>query len=259
MPTFISTDTNPAVVGENTDNGIGVLGTSVQNDAVHGNTSSPNAAGVSGFNTKTDAPAGPGVLGVSVMGVGVHGHSSSSAGVVGDSDAFDGIEGTTRSNIAAGVSGHNDNGNGVLGDSKTGRGVFGNSVSGDAVFGNATSGRGVVGQSNSQAGVVGVSQTFDGVYGISDNPAAAGVSGHNPGGLAGFFEGNVTVTGLLNGAAIGPELVQRVSSLEQQVHSLTTRVASLEATQRGDEQTVAVLQLAVERIIGALNALGISV
>ena len=91
MPTFTSTDTNPAVVGQNTDNGIGVLGTSVQNDAVHGNTSSSNAAGVSGFNTKTDAPAGPGVLGVSVMGVGVHGHSSSSAGIVGDSDAFDGV------------------------------------------------------------------------------------------------------------------------------------------------------------------------
>ena len=238
MPTFTSTDTNPAVVGQNTDNGIGVLGTSVQNDAVHGNTSSSNAAGVSGFNTKTDAPAGPGVLGVSVMGVGVHGHSSSSAGIVGDSDAFDGVEGTTRSNIAAGVSGHNDNGNGVLGDSKTGRGVFGSSVAGDALFGNSTSGRGVVGQSISQAGVAGDSQMFDGGFFRTHNPNAAGVSGHNPGGLAGFFEGNVTVTGLLNGVAVGEGLIQQLGSLAQQVNSLLQDV---------------------QGIIGALNAAGISV
>jgi hypothetical protein len=33
------------------------------------------------------------------------------------------------------------------------------------------------------------------VFGVSHNPKAAGVSGHNPRGLAGFFEGNVVVTG----------------------------------------------------------------
>jgi hypothetical protein len=55
------------------------------------------------------------------------------------------------------------------------------------------------------------------VFGISHNPAAAGVSGvsgHNPGGLADFFEGDVTVTGKLNGVTIGA-LLQQLSSLEQ--------------------------------------------
>jgi len=33
------------------------------------------------------------------------------------------------------------------------------------------------------------------VFGISHDPQHAGISGHNPGGLAGFFDGNVTVTG----------------------------------------------------------------
>ena len=43
---------------------------------------------------------------------------------------------------------------------------------------------------------------MDGVWGISHNPQAAGVSGHNPNGLAGFFDGNVIVTGdlMLSGA-----------------------------------------------------------
>jgi hypothetical protein len=64
-------------------------------------------------------------------------------------------------------------------------------------------GRGVVGHSSSQAGVVGDSDQFDGVFCISRNPNAAGVSARilnpdgtvNKGGQAGFFDGNVTVTG----------------------------------------------------------------
>jgi hypothetical protein len=74
---------------------------------------------------------------------------------------------------------------------------------GDAVVGNSGSGRGLVGVSNSQAGVVGDSQTFDGVFGVSHTATAAGVSGRNlnpdgsvnRNGLAGFFDGNVVVTG----------------------------------------------------------------
>ncbi len=57
---------------------------------------------------------------------------------------------------------------------------------------------------------MGDSDKFDGVFGVSRNPNAAGVSGHslntdgtvNKSGLAGFFDGNVTVTGdiFLSGA-----------------------------------------------------------
>jgi hypothetical protein len=50
---------------------------------------------------------------------------------------------------------------------------------------------------------VGESDQFDGVFGISHDPSKAGVSGHNldsqgkdnPNGLAGWFGGNVVVTG----------------------------------------------------------------
>jgi hypothetical protein len=87
--------------------------------------------------------------------------------------------------------------------------VQGNSTSGRGVAGASNTGQGVYGHSVSQAGVVGESDNFDGVFGISHNVAHAGVSGHNPGGLAGFFDGNVAVSGnitvsgdiLLSGAA----------------------------------------------------------
>lgn len=184
-----STSSNiPGLMGNNTaDGGRGVLGNS---------TSTTSGIGVLGQAVNGDA-----VFGNSTGGRGVVGHSHSLAGVVGDSDSFDGVEGTTRSNIAAGVSGHSDLSNGVLGTSKSGRGVFGNS----------DSWQGVYGHSGSQAGVVGESDLFDGVFGISHNPQAAGVSGHSldqngkviPGGLAGYFDGNVTINGNLTMGAGG--------------------------------------------------------
>jgi PPE-repeat protein len=74
----------------------------------------------------------------------------------------------------------------------------GTSTAGRGVAGFSTTWQGVYGHSNSNAGVVGESDNFDGVFGISHNASAAGVSGHNPGGLAGYFEGDVTVTGDLS-------------------------------------------------------------
>jgi hypothetical protein len=73
----------------------------------------------------------------------------------------------------------------LLGENAVGRGISGMSQTGQGVYGH----------SKKQAGVVGESSDFDGVYGISHNQSAAGVSGHNPGGLAGYFDGNVIVTG----------------------------------------------------------------
>ena len=118
-------------------------------------------------------------------------------------------EGDSTSSNIPGLMGNNTaaGGRGVVGNgfTATGIGVLGQNGAGDAVFGNSGSGRGVVGLSTSQAGVVGESQTFDGVFGISHNPNAAGVSGHSldhngkviPGGLAGYFDGNVTINGNL--------------------------------------------------------------
>ncbi len=70
-----------------------------------------------------------------------------------------------------------------------------NTAGGRGVAGFSDTWQGVYGHSGTQAGVVGESDGFDGVWGVSHNQQAAGISGHNPGGLAGFFEGNVTVTG----------------------------------------------------------------
>ena len=75
-------------------------------------------------------------------------------------------------------------------------GVFGSSTENAGVVGFSKTWRGVHGHSDSNAGVVGESAGFDGVWGISHSQKNAGVSGHNDnGGLAGFFEGNVEVTG----------------------------------------------------------------
>ena len=110
-------------------------------------------------------------------------------------------------------------GRGVVGNSGSGIGVLGQCEAGVAVYGNSGTKAGIYGQSRTfqgvyghglgtrqtgSAGVVGESDHFDGVFGIShagpNDPggAGAGVSGHNPaGGFAGFFDGNVTVTGTL--------------------------------------------------------------
>lgn len=60
--------------------------------------------------------------------------------------------------------------------------------------------QGVFGHSEQNAGVVGESSQFDGVFGVSHSSKSAGVSGHNDqGGVAGFFDGKVTVVGSLTG------------------------------------------------------------
>jgi hypothetical protein len=91
---------------------------------------------------------------------------------------------------------------------------------------------------------VGESDAFDGVFGISHNPQPAGVSGHNPGGMAGYFEGNVVVTGdvccvgadcaeqfsVADSSTIIPGLVMSIStdgSLEVCATPYDTRIAGV--------------------------------
>ena len=75
-----------------------------------------------------------------------------------------------------------------------GDGVFGSGVRG--VHGESVTFQGVFGHSVENAGIVGDSDKFDGVFGSAHDPARAGVSGHNvAGGLGGFFDGHVVVTG----------------------------------------------------------------
>jgi hypothetical protein len=130
-----------------------------------------NVAGtpaVSGTNDNGNA-----VVGSSTAGIGIWGGSQSNTGAGGESV------------LAAGVHGVSDSGPGVAGDSTTYRGVSGSSQTNVGVYGGSQSFHGVYGES----------QQYDGVYGVSHKLTAAGVSGHNPGGLAGYFEGNVKVTG----------------------------------------------------------------
>lgn len=121
------------------------------------------------------------------------------------------LTGSASDGFGAGVTGENtfaqglQIGSGVLGISNT-FGVVGEVPGG---LGNETqpvapagvlgrggdNGDGVVGNSIGHAGVVGDSIHFDGVVGIAHEPGHAGVAGHNAGGTAGFFEGNVIVTG----------------------------------------------------------------
>jgi hypothetical protein len=187
------------VWGNNLGSGTGVKGTSTGGDAVLGYSSSNAHAGVSAVNDSggfgvwaRGTPAGHFEGNVEITGI-----STSQAGVVGESQQPNG----------PGVLGENraEGGRGVVGNgfTATGIGVLGQNGQGDAIFGNSGSGRGVVGHSTNQAGVVGDSDHFDGVFGATRNPNAAAVSGHslnpdgsvNRNGLAGFFDGNVSVTG----------------------------------------------------------------
>jgi hypothetical protein len=165
---------NPGATGVNKSGGPGVWGFSSQNEGVRGESQSPGHAGVTGVNSGGS--------------IGVYGSSSKGAGVYGESLDFEGVHGVS----------HNPNHGGVVGicDKPNGIGVFGfcddgsNSLPGTGVFGKSSQGEGLHGETNST--------TFAAVAGITLNPAGtgAGVYGESRGkGPAGFFQGNVVVTG----------------------------------------------------------------
>ena len=154
----------------------------------------------------------PAVFATSDVARAVEGHSVANHGVVGKSVRGSGVFG--RSTNLAGIEGHSENGTGVFGISETGRGVEGQSTenhavvgtskgTGTGVFGVGTKGRGVEGQSTENHAVVGTSKGKGaGVFGITDD--GIGIEGRSTnhigvfgkgGKLAGFFEGDVEVTG----------------------------------------------------------------
>jgi hypothetical protein len=156
--------------------------------------------------------AGDAVTGVSTTGNGVHGGSDTSFGVRATSNSGVGLRATSESGRAIeaqakqngiGVVAQSDGGEGVLGISLTANGVHGKSNSNFGVRAESNSGVGLRATSESgraieaQAkqngiGVVAQSDGGDGVLGIS----LSGIGVHGKGGrLAGFFEGNVEVTG----------------------------------------------------------------
>ena len=169
-----SNQTGTGVLGE-AAKGPGVHGTSVESDGVLGE----GPVGVYGRNTLVP---GNGVIGYSDAGRGVWGHSNQTGtGVLGEAAKGPGVHGTSTESDGVlgegpvGVYGRNTRvpGNGVIGYSDAGRGVWGHS--------NQT-GTGVLGEAAKGVGVHGVSTENIGVYGKG-------------GRLAGFFEGDVEVTG----------------------------------------------------------------
>jgi hypothetical protein len=134
-------------------------------------------------------------------------------GVLGESSTFNGVLGYTTASGHAGVAGACDegDGNGVYGRSKNVNGVVGfSSAEGHAGVAGANddgNGVGVYGRSTRQAGVYGESKGFNGVLGqttadghagvagVSDEGNGNGVYGRSKNGHAGFFEGDVVVTG----------------------------------------------------------------
>ena len=196
--------TNTAGVFGESDNFSGIFG--VCHNHLGGGVTGANDKG--GFGVIGESDSGTGVRGASqladgVLGIGrrgVVGKSVDNAGVVGESENFHAVFGISHSAHNGGVFGANDAGNGagfgVIGTCDSHIGVAGDSKTGTGVRGQSDTWRGVFGHSRANAGVVGESEEFDGVWGMSKKAEAAGVSGHNAaGGLAGFFEGDVEVTG----------------------------------------------------------------
>jgi len=130
------------------------------------------------------------IVGVADIGIGVHGVSKAGRGVVGVAIVTAGVEGASTDGV--GVYGSSVKGRGVVGVANVTAGVEGASTDGPGVYGGSVKGRGVVGVANVATGVEGNSTDGAGVYGSS----VKGIGVYGKGGrLAGFFEGDVEVTG----------------------------------------------------------------
>lgn len=182
---------------------------------------------------------GRGVVGVTADGSGVWGEVSQGRGVVGvvngETTDATGVWGEVRTGgraVVGVVDGTSEGSTGVWGEVKAagrgvvgvagsgGVGVAGTAPNGDGVVGTGHRGvvglsddfQGVYGHSVQNAGVVGESEEFDGVFGVAHRPEKAAVSGHNPGGLAGFFDGDVVVQ--RNVIVVGDVLLQGADCAE---------------------------------------------
>lgn len=169
--------------------GYGLYGYSTNYEGVHGETGS-NYPGVYGRNTSAGA-VGPGVRGDSTTGPGVYGLGDISAGVWGKSANSYGVRAESVNTIGLYATTTGNGSTAVYGTSATGRGVYGTSSS-------ATH-PGIEG--NNQAGGTGVSGYASG--------SGSAIYGNNTtqGGYAGYFEGNLHVTGACCEAAAGTFII----------------------------------------------------
>jgi hypothetical protein len=168
--------------------GFGVRGESSSGTGVRGLTTSADLNDI-GVHGKNDG-AGNGVFGEAQSGTGVAATSNSGFGVVattGGGASVAGVLGSTNTNHGRGVIGRANNGSnarGVTGESADGTGVYGSSAGYNS--------QGVYGVSGFGAGVRAYSENGVGLVAQSDCYACA------PNFLAGYFVGNVAVTGNLS-------------------------------------------------------------
>jgi hypothetical protein len=194
-------------VSGTTPNGVGVYGsttgTATSSAGVYG--TSGAGLGVYGQSTSNTAlyglaqQGGNGVVGISTSGFGSYGRSTSGIGVYGESASNTAIYGLA-----------DQSGNGVVGISTDGYGIYGQSDSNIAVFGTSSSSIALYGASTSSHGLYATtaSASARAVFGYNSSGGGVGVwgesvggsvaiQGHNTdgGGWAGYFEGNLGVTG----------------------------------------------------------------
>jgi hypothetical protein len=155
----------------------GVAGTSVNNVGVYGQAGETSdsisgglVAGVIGASSTSR-----GVIGLSTNDYGVTGYGNNRAGVYGYSYASPGIFGLSGSGVASGIIGWCDGEGPQVPNTPNIAGVLGTSVGQ----------HGVIGTSNANVGVIGFSTKNYGVLGYTSNPAS----------YAGYFLGNLLVTG----------------------------------------------------------------
>jgi hypothetical protein len=208
MPTFINIIKGPekvnAIEGESV-NGRGVVGRSETDYGMRA--SSKKSAGIrsssiEGRGVEGWANASEGVVGISTTGTGVWGQTEGAGtGVLGTSNTGAGVAGRSQKSI--GVRGDSTEGRGVEGTSANDYGMRGHSHKSAGIRGSSDEGRGVEGWATNSEGIVGISTNGNGVWGQTEG-AGIGVLGSSKGGigiygkggrLAGFFEGDVEVTG----------------------------------------------------------------
>ena len=137
-----------------------------------------------------------------------------SAGVLGSGYDSGGVVGISQ--VDVGTSGASGSGLGVLGTSNSNAGVYGLSGSGVGAFGTSTNSVGVYGEATRNAGVYGTSPVYGvwgrsttgiGVFGQATGRGVGVYGAANTQGWAGFFEGNVYVTGQVLQGGLGNQAV----------------------------------------------------
>ena len=177
-------------------------------------------AGVEGGSVAFTGTAGVSLNGVGVYGqvedsppvpagfrAGVLGAASTQPGVIGFSRDGDGIEGASFTSTA--VRAVSFFGPGVQSISGALSGVTGISGTQGPPLLNIPTTAGVVGTSSNSPGVIGTSNGQVGVFGFSTNGIGIVGQTNNPASFAGFFTGNVMITGTKSAAVPFPDGTRR--------------------------------------------------